>query len=256
MTFEDAKDYLEQVLREKNKRDGPKPVKKAVKEAVVRPPPPRERFGKVTTREKAVEAITRIVKNTPNGEITFADFGTRFQDLTGASWSDSARMNLGSLRPFVLSRPEFVVTDTGRIALATSSSARPAVAAASATAAAPATAAAAPQRGSAPRGKTAAHGHSHSHGPGNKCSHAHGGFSPDADEHDEEEMRRNTRGCTPGGSQTSGLSSAMAGASALVFTLVALAVILHLDIVPGAGQHPTLAPIKRSIDGFIAELLR
>lgn len=208
-------------------------------------PEPRkvEKFGKVTSRAKALEAIERIVSNTPNNSISFADFGVKFSALTGGPWAGETKAALGNLRQFLLTCPGYVVeNDVIKKAVGYTSDhvhdddsddssnvpVRPKSSAA---------AGAAVKRG-------------------NKASLARAPYDTD----DAADAVKNQRGCAPGsgngggqGSCCGGLGQALALVSAFVLTAAVMAAVLHWDVIPGAAQHPVLGEWKQMVDAIIKD---
>jgi hypothetical protein len=264
MTLAEVKVALNQVLAQKKKNTQKHQQQKqrtAARDAddddaaaERRPAAPQvQRFGRVTTRERAIAAIHRILSNAPGGEITFADFGNKFIELTGQPWTADARTALGNFRQFLLTCPQVTVADnvirlTGTAPAASAASTGICTPAASAAAGASAPG---PARPTATPGTTTAAAAARGKSRLNKASLARAA-SDAAD--DEAEARRNARGCAPANSQSSGLSTALLLATTAFLTLLAMAVVLHLDLIPGVAEHPHLGPVKAAVDAAIRDL--
>lgn len=206
-------------------------------------------YFQVRSEQDALDAVLRLIEQSPSGKINFADLGHRYSLLTNKTWKESAQPYAGALRHFVGTRKEFTVDGdfvfkADNMAMKSASETTLVKNQEQSEAQAPG----APKLAKSSRGVSVATDSS-------RVSRATPGkptVSSTKSDRDRSD-KIHDRGCAPTGTPASGVGSVIKALFFVALFIAAFLALLHSNVVPALSEIPALQPVKQMVDQFVEE---
>lgn len=206
-------------------------------------------YFQVRSEQDALDAVLRLIEQSPAGKINFADLGHRYSLLTNKTWKESAQPYAGALRHFVGTREEFIVdgdfvAKANNVTMKSTSETTSAKKEEDCQAQAPG----APKLAKSARNVSVAADNSRISRttPGKPTASS---AKSDRDRSD----KIHDRGCAPAGTPASGVGSILKALFFIILLTIGFLALLHSNVVPTLSEMPALQPVKQMVDQFVEE---